>query len=173
MSFGGYHGLVQSRPINVLFVSRENACRSLMAEACLNKLATDKLRAYSCGDPDAVAKVPYGWALLAMQTSTMPTKDLRCKAWSEFSRNSAPKMDFVIALDAPTSGRHPSWPGQPETAMWEYPEIDTGRAANPALAAIQLLHSLRRRIELFSILCSKGLSRDELRNDLRDLGHLR
>lgn len=164
---------MQTSPINVLFVSRENACRSLMAEVCVNKLATGKLRAYSCGDPDAVAKAPYGWALLAMQTSGMQTNTLRCKSWIEFSRSSAPKMDFVIGLDTKTSWRHPSWPGQPETAMWEYPEIDPSQALDPALQGIQLLHSLRRRIELFAILCSKGHSRAELRNDLRDLAHLR
>lgn len=81
-------------------------------------------------------------------------------------------MDFVISLDAPTSWHHPIWPGQPETALWTYPEFTFGQTPNLGLATIHLLHSLRRRIELFSILCTKRHSRDEIRNDLQDLAHM-
>jgi protein-tyrosine-phosphatase len=87
---------------HVLFVSAENACRSLLAEACLNHLGKGKLKAYSCGAPGLVVDNPYGWTLLALQTAAVPAVHLRCKPWTEFTRNGAPKMDFVVALDRDT-----------------------------------------------------------------------
>jgi hypothetical protein len=32
-------------------------------------------------------------------------------------------MDIVIGLDAATYASHPAWPGQPVTALWDYPEV--------------------------------------------------
>jgi len=160
---------------NVLFVSRENACRSLLAEACLRHVsAAGKLKAYSCGVVSLVAERPYGWTLLSLQTASISARSLHCKDWTEFTRNGAPKMDFVIALDAATVPDHPLWPGQPETAVWDYPPIvdKEKTVTNPGLVVMQTLHSLRRRIELFAILCAKGKSRADLRHDLRDLAHV-
>lgn len=160
--------------VNVLFVSRDNACRSLLAEACLRHVAMDKLVAYSCGVPSQVAENPHGWTLLALQTAAISARELRCKDWTEFTRNGAPKMDFVITLDGATASELPSWPGQPETALWAYPPIATKQkvVANPGIATMQTLHSLRRRIELFSILCTKSKNRSDLRHDLQDLAHV-
>ncbi len=159
---------------NVLFVSRDNAGRSLLAEACLRHLAVPNLKAYSCGVPSLIADRPHGWTLLALQTAGISADNLRCKGWTEFIRSGSPKMDFVISLDSATALEHPGWPGQPETALWDYPAI-TGKQKkklDPGVSTIQTLYSLRRRIELFSILYAKGLTRSDLRLDLRDLAHL-
>jgi protein-tyrosine-phosphatase len=170
-----YHGLMQRSVTQVLFVSRENACRSLLAEACLRHLGGKKFKVHSCGVPYGVADRPDSWAVLALQTAGIPTDGLRCKSWAEFTKSGAPKMDFVIALDAETAMDHPSWPGQPETALWEYPMIALGRkssATTPAIATMNTLHSLRRRIELLVSLHSRVSSKSELRHDLRDLAHM-
>lgn len=145
-----------------------------MAEACLRHLAVPNLKAYSCGVPSSIAHSPDTWTLLALQIAAISADNLRCKGWTEFIRSGSPKMDFVIALDSATVLEHPSWPGQPETALWDYPEIAENQKnnLNPGVSAIQTLHSLRRRIELFAILCSKGKTRSDLRDDLRDLAHL-
>ncbi|OYT93053.1 MAG: protein tyrosine phosphatase [Burkholderiales bacterium PBB3] len=159
---------------NVLFVSRENAGRSLLAEACLRHLGRGKFKAYSCGVPGLIANSPSHWSLLALQTAGMPSSDLHCKSWSEFTKSGAPRMDFVISLDAETLYDHPMWPGQPETALWSYPPLVT---VNPGyaefgLAAVHTLVSLRRRIELLISLHSKSRVHSDLRHDLRDLAHL-
>jgi arsenate reductase len=159
----------------VLFISRENACRSLLAEACLRHLGGKKFKVYSCGVPFSLSDHPNSWAVLALQTAGIPTQGLRCKSWAEFTKSGAPKMDFVITLDAETARDHPSWPGQPETALWEYPMIAEGKkyvTAAPAIAAMNTLHSLRRRIELLVSLHSRVSSKSELRHDLRDLAHM-
>jgi arsenate reductase (thioredoxin) len=165
---------MHSRPTNVLFLSRENACRSLLAEAYVRHLAVPYLKAYSCGVPHSIAERPNGWTLLALQTAGISDHDLWCKGWTDFTRNGSLKMDFVIGLDAATAVEHPSWPGQPVTALWDYPAVTKKQkhSLSPDLSAIQTLHSIRRRIELLSILVARSSTREDLRHDLRDLAYL-
>jgi protein-tyrosine-phosphatase len=161
-------------PSNVLFVSRNNAARSLLAEACLRHLGKNKFHAFSCGVPAKVAEAPSGWTLLALQTAGIATEGLTCKGWTEFTRSGAPRFDFVIALDAETLAEHPRWNGQPETALWNYPLIAPSKRneTNLGVASIQMLVSLRLRIELLVSLHSRAQIRSDLRHDLRDLAHL-
>lgn len=158
----------------VLFVSSANSCRSLLAEACLRHLGQGKFKVYSCGVPQRIADVPDSSALLALQTASIPSAGLACKSWAEFTRNGAPRMDFVIALDASTLDTHPSWPGQPVTALWDYPELITAGKGkgNAPVDAIHLLMSLRRRIELLVSLHSRGKKTTDLVHDLQDMAHL-
>jgi len=159
---------------NVLFVSEENGCRSLLAEACLNHLGKGKLRAYSCGVPGNIVEKPFSWTLLALQTASIPTTNLRCKPWTEFARHGALKMDFVVALDRDSLEMHPSWPGQPVTALWDFEHIGGGskRRAEGGISALQTLMSLRRRIELLISLHARAKTRTDLQHDLRDLSHV-
>jgi protein-tyrosine-phosphatase len=159
---------------NVLFVSEENGCRSLLAEACLNHLGRGRLKAYSCGVPGRVVDNPFGWTLLALQTAAIPSSNLRCKPWTEFTRNGATKMDFVVALDHETLASHPSWPGQPVTALWDYAHIEGGKKSKHdiGISAIQTLLSLQRRIELMVNLHARGRHRTDLQQDLRDISHV-
>ena len=159
---------------NVLFVSEENGCRSLLAEACLNHLGKGKLRAFSCGVPGQVTEKPFSWTVLALQTASIPTTNLRCKPWTEFTRNGALKMDFVVALDNDSFTSHPIWPGQPVTALWDYEHIEgrSKRRTDAGISALQTLMSLRRRIELLVSLHARAKTRGDLQHDLRDLSHV-
>jgi arsenate reductase len=159
---------------NVLFVSRENAFRSLLAEACLRHLGQGRFKAFSCGVPALMGIAPSPWTLVALQTAGISGAHLHCKPWTEFTRSGAPRMDFVIALDAETMHDHPMWAGQPETALWDYPPLVAKKAgsAELGLAAVQNLLSLRRRLELLVSLHSKGRTRSDLRHDVQDLAHL-
>ena len=158
----------------VLFVSRHNAFRSLLAEACLRHLGRDKFKVFSCGVPSEVADGPNSWTLLALHSVGIPSSGLSCKGWTAFTRSGAPRMDFVIALDAPTFKDHPKWQGQPETALWSYPEMAAanGNKGNPGVNSIQTLVSLRRRIELLVSLHSRVQTPAQLRDDLRDLAYV-
>jgi protein-tyrosine-phosphatase len=158
----------------VLFVSRENAARSLLAEACLRHLGQSRFKVFSCGVPALSDGQPSEWALLALKTAGMSIAGLRCKAWTDFTRSGAPRMDFVIALDQETSYQHPLWRGQPETATWAYDPLVArkDKSMDLALAALNTLHSLRRRIELLVALHARGVARSDLRHDLRDMSHL-
>ena len=159
---------------NVLFVSKENAARSLLAEACLAHLGKQRYRAFSCGQPSSIGDAPSPWALMALRTAAIPTEGLRCKAWTEFTRSGAPAMDFVISLDEESWDSQPLWPGQPETALWAYPPLKAKRKepAQIGLKTLHTLHSLRRRVEILVNLHSKLVHRSDLRHDVRDLAFL-
>ena len=60
-------------------------------------------------------------ALTVLITTGIPINGLCSKPWTDFTRSGAPKMDFVILLDDSIAHKHPAWPGQPETALWDYP----------------------------------------------------
>ncbi len=169
-----YHADMKSPETAVMFVSQDNASRSLLAEACLRHLGKSKFRVFSCGVPAQSNGQPTDWTLLALKTAGMSTDGLRCKGWTEFTRSGAPQLDFVIALDEDTARLHPMWPGQPETALWAYPPLVRSKngSTDLGLATLHTLHSLRRRIELLVALQSRGASRAELRLDLRDMAHL-
>jgi len=158
----------------VLFVSTSNACRSLLAEACLRHLGQGKFKVFSCGVPARIADAPHSAALLALQTAAVPAAGLACKSWTEFTRNGATCMDFVIALDASTLPTHPSWPGQPVTALWDYPEIASSPnlRLNAQVEVVQMLMSLQRRIELLVSLHSRSKRNTDLVPDLQDMSYL-
>lgn len=165
---------MSGKQFNVLFVSKENALRSQLAEACLRHLGQGLFRAYSCGVPGHIAKAPSDWAVLALNTAGMRANGLRCTPWTEFTRNGAQRMDFVVGLDTDTFERHPAWPGQPETALWSIPAVDSRKLApqKMGLETLNTLHALRRRIELLVSLASRGVRATDLRHDLRDLAHM-
>jgi arsenate reductase len=158
----------------VMFVSKENAARSLLAEACLRHLGKSQFRAFSCGVPAFSKGQPNEWTLLTLKTAGIGIEGLHCKGWSEFLRNGAPRMDFVISLDKESASEQPMWPGQPETAVWAFPALvqRKNNSTDVAIATLQTLHALRRRIELLVSLHSKGKQRSDLRHDLRDMAYL-
>jgi arsenate reductase len=82
-----------------MFVSKENAARCLLAEACLGHLGKSLFRVYSCGIPAYANGQPNEWALLTLKTAGISTEGLHRKDWSEFLRNGAPRMDCVTSLD--------------------------------------------------------------------------
>jgi hypothetical protein len=129
---------------------------------------------FSCGVPALIADVPDSWTLLALQTAAIPATGLACKSWTEFTRNGAPRMDFVISLDASTFDTHPSWPGQPITALWEYPPLshNAKKRGNVAVETVQTLMSMRRRIELLVSLHSRSKKRTDMTHDLQDMTHM-
>jgi plasmid stabilization system protein ParE len=58
--------------------------------------------------------------------------------------------------------------------VWPYPDLAAGKDADEAAhAAIQMLHSLRRRLELLVNLPLRGKDRAAVRSDIRDLAHMR
>lgn len=158
----------------VLFVSRDNAGRSLLAEACLRHLGGIKFKAYSCGMPLLCDGEPKDCTVTALHTIGIPTERLECKDWTKFTRSGSRRMDFVIALDAETVQSHPIWPGQPHTAVWAFPPLvpNKNTSTEVDLATMHTLHSLRRRIELLVSLCNKARNRTDMRNDVRELAHI-
>jgi arsenate reductase len=160
--------------ISVLFVSRENAVRSILAEACLNKLGKGRFKAFSCGVPGQTYHPVPTVVVDVLAEAAIPTTGSHSKPWSDFLRSGAPHLDFVISLDAGTVGLHPSWPRQPATVLWNCPAIlsvDRGESDRKS-AVLQTLYTLHRRLELLVALPMHGADRSALRSDIRDMAHM-
>ena len=104
----------------------------------------------------------------------MPSKGLYAKPWTDFCRSGAQRMDFVISLGAATVHLHPSWPGQPNTALWGcLPVLAADRTDRDLrLLCLRSLYLLRRRLELLVVLPIHGLNRSDLRSDVRDMARM-
>lgn len=163
------------KPTRVLFVSQKNSARGLIAEACLRLLGGRLFEISSCGVPGMIAQRPDTTALAVLTTTSFKIDGLRPKDWTDFSRRGSKPFDIVIGLDSDTKNKHPSWPGQPETALWHYPSLDRKRNESNGdrdIRVIHTLHSLRRRIELLVSLRERVRTHADLRHDIRDMNHL-
>jgi arsenate reductase (thioredoxin) len=138
--FDDMSAAVAEHPFNVLFLCTGNSARSIMAEAILNKLGTEKLRAYSARSQPKGQVHPETVRLL--QSLGYETAGFRSKSWGEYARPGAPALDFVFTVCDDAAGETcPVWPGQPMTAHWGVP--DPAAAAGSA-AEIARLISPRR-----------------------------
>lgn len=158
----------------VIFVSRRNTLRSILAQACLSHIGGDRFAAYSCGHPAHLGEEIHPAAVGALVSARMSVPSLPPHGWGELTRGSAPRANFVITLDADTFPLQPRWPGQPDAALWAFPDIAAMASPEDAAhAALQMLYALRRRLELMTSLPLQGADREAVRSDVRDLAHMR
>ncbi len=158
----------------VIFVSQRNSLRSVLARACLEHVSKVRFKAYSCGNPQMLAAGPDALALQAIRIAGIALRDDKQYDWTEFAPLGAPKADFVSTLDDTVQDLALKWSGQPDTALWAYPDLvaqdlgeeDAHRAANA------MMMSLRRRLEILSSLPMRGPDRAGLRSDVQDLAYL-
>ena|ERR1700730_1523983 len=156
---------------NVLFLCTGNSARSIMAEAILNHKGKPVFTAYSAGSHPSGTVRPE--ALKRLDLSHVPTTGLRSKSWDEFSRPSAPEMNFVFTVcDQAAKETCPLWPGQPMTAHWGIPDPAAvkGSAAEIDRAFRDAFFILDRRINLFLALPVAALYRLALKKELDRVG---
>lgn len=106
--------------IRVVFVSRRNSLRSILAAACLSHLGHQRFSVYSCGQPGQIARAVHPAALGALSSASIPLPRSDLRSWDKFTRSGVPWLDFVITLDSSTVLSQPRWPGQPDAAVWPY-----------------------------------------------------
>lgn len=105
----------------VLFLSRRNSARSLMAEAALNRLGKGKFKAYSAGVEPVTEIEPETLELLAAEG--YDTSAMKPKHFAEFAAATAEPLDLVFTLSDTAAGEPlPEWPGLPVTAHWSSPD---------------------------------------------------
>lgn len=157
---------------SILFVSKENAVRSLMAESCMLKLGQGRFQPFSCGEPGSMPEQMPPAVREVLQRAALPVEGLSPKGWNEFARFGPSQMDFVITLDASVLQSQPRWPGQPVQALWDLPRVETrqGSALEIRSQLLHTLHALHRRLDLLVNLHSRVRSHRDLQDDLRDLG---
>ncbi len=164
----------EARVYNVLFLCTGNSCRSILAEATLNRVGRDKFKAYSAGSFPKGEVNPHAIALL--KRLNHPTEGLRSKPWDEFSLASnpdAPKLDFIFTVCDNAAGEVcPVWPGQPMTAHWGMadPGEVTGTDAEIALAFTEAYRQLSSRLNIFTALPIASLDRLALQQRVTAIG---
>jgi protein-tyrosine-phosphatase/DNA-binding transcriptional ArsR family regulator len=155
---------------NVLFLCTRNSARSLMAEAILNKLGSERFRAYSAGSDPALQPMPE--VVEKLKSLGHDVSSVRSKSYQEFQKPDAPRMDFVITLCDELQGQHcPDFGGHAITASWPLP--GPGQFAAGSLERTLMLNelyaSLFRRLGIFTSLKMEALDRMSLRHRLDDL----
>ena len=164
----------RDRPYNVLFLCTGNSCRSILAEAIMNREGGGRFRAYSAGSHPTGAVNPHALALL--KKFNYPAGAFRSKPWDEFSRASnpdAPELDFVFTVCDDAAGEVcPIWPGQPMSAHWGMPDpaLATGNEAEIGLACADTYRMLNNRITIFMSLPLAKLDKLSLQKRLDQIG---
>lgn len=162
---------------NVLFLCTGNSCRSIMAEAIMNRIGRGRFKAYSAGSAPTGKVNPH--ALDLLQQMHHDTSGLRSKSWEEFTLDKnpdAPELDFVFTVCDNAAGEVcPIWPGQPMTAHWGMPDpaLAQGSDAEIAIAFADTYRMLNNRIALFMDLPLASIDRLSLHKRLQDIGAMR
>ena len=163
---------MSERTYNVLFICTGNSARSIMAEGLMNHLSRGRFKAYSAGSHPSGAVNSY--ALKTLEKWNIPTLEYRSKAWDEFAKPDAPKLDFAFTVCDNAAGEVcPIWPGQPMTAHWGVPDpaaVIGGSEAEIAAAFADAYGRLQNRITIFVNLPFAGLDRLTLQKRLDAIG---
>ena len=163
--------IMDTAPLNVLFICSGNSARSIFAEAILRDLGQAKFRAFSAGTRPGTTLNPFALEVLARNGHSID--GLRAKHIAEFQAEDAPKMDFVFTVcDLAATEDCAPWPGQPMTAHWGVadPVKAQGSDAEKGLAFAHAYGELRRRIQAFAALPFRELENLALQQRLDHIG---
>jgi len=158
---------------NVLFLCTGNSARSIIAEAILNKVGKGRFRAFSAGSQPKGAVNPY--ALRLLSNLGYDVSGFRSKSWNEFTRPTAPLLDFVFTVCDNAAGETcPLWPGQPMTAHWGIPDpaVATGSDSEIAHAFNETHRMLSQRIGVFTALPIAALDQLTLQTRVAAIGRM-
>lgn len=151
---------------NILFLSRRNSARGLLAEAVVNRKSDGRFRAFSAGVEPETQIDPVALDILRM--SGYETDGLHPKHWKEFAGPNAVPLDFVFRLsDHEASEGAPLLPGSPVSADWHYPDPEAfyGEEWERRKALSEILAALERQFSAFSQLPVEALQEKSLRSD--------
>jgi protein-tyrosine-phosphatase len=155
----------------VLFISRRNSARSLIAEAVVNRHGKGRFRAFSAGvEPTHEADKA---TIELLEKCGYVTANLRPKHWSEFTHTDAPRLDFVFTLsDTASKDKFPEWPGKPASSHWRYPDPlkSIGDEWRQKREFARTLSALERQMRVFMQLPVERLDAIALQRRLDEIG---
>ncbi len=130
-----------TRQHSILIISAANAVRGIMLEGYINAVAGSGWRAYSAGTQPATAIHPLALLVLA-EAGIRP--DARCKNWTEFIGQDAPRMDVVATVCTVSAEQvSPDWPGTPLVLNWPLPHPnEAADNAEERIAAFRAVFTL-------------------------------
>ena len=162
---------MSDRMYSVLFLSRRDSARSVIAAALLNHIGRGVFRAFSAGVQPASAYDPI--ALEVLEHAHAPSPEGTPKHYRTFAVAGAPALDFVFTLSDTAAGEPlPAWPGLPVTGHWS--SSDPERAKDDAVARRRSLIATRaqleRRLRVFVSLRLESLDRLSLQAQVDEIG---
>lgn len=153
--------MLNTNPINVLFLCTGNSARSILSECLLNDLGQGKWRGYSAGSHPSGQPHPDGLAHLIAKDHNVD--GYSSKSWDVFAGPDAPKMDIIITVCDNAAGEScPIWPGHPLTAHWPAPDpahITPQSARQAAFASVYDLCQAR----IYALIALNMLEGDPLK----------
>ena len=151
-------------PLRVLFLSRRNTARSLMAEAIMNQTGAGRFIAMSAGvdagDWDPVTQE-------VLESARFSIAGLRPKTLRDLLAAEPDHFDFIFTLsDTAHNEPSPDWPGHPISAHWSCEDPVTAEYENLGANVIygRVLAGLERRIGAFMQLPFASLDRASLQH---------
>lgn len=153
-----------------LFVCRQNAARSQMAQVLLQTLGRRRFNACSAGTEPSADLHPL--TLETIRNAGLPTTGLFPKGLEVFATAEAPRPDFVFTVCDELAGCVLPILGRPVTAHWPIPDPATAQGSHAERAAVfaDAFKMLRRRIELFVELPLTSLDRLSMQRHLDRIG---
>jgi arsenate reductase (thioredoxin) len=161
---------MEAQTFRVLFLSRRNSARSLLAEAIANSVGRGRFQAFSAGVRPAPHVDPIAVELI--EHAGLPVPDHPPCHVREFSAPDSPPLDFVFTLSDTAAGEAPPiWPGHPITGHWhctdpEQFEDETERRQ----ALVRTRNELERRLRVLANLPVRSLDRLSLQARVDELG---
>ena len=162
---------MSDKVFHVLFLSRRNSARSILAEAVLNKMGKGRFVAHSAAVQPAEEIDPHILDLL--KQCELHVSHAKPRHSREFAKTGSPDLDFVFTLSDTAAGEQlPEWPGQPVTAHWSSPDPILARGAEweRKRAFARVLSELERRLAIFTNLPFSSLDRKSLTHHLDEIG---
>jgi protein-tyrosine-phosphatase len=155
--------------LRVLFLSRRNTARSLMAEAIMNQNGRGRFVAESAGveprNPKHEGLDPVTQEVL--ESARFSIEGLRSKTLKELLASEPDHFDFIFTLsDTAHNEPSPDWPGHPISAHWSCEDPVTAEYENLGANVIygRVLAGLERRITTFMQLPFASLDRASLQH---------
>ncbi|NBN65675.1 low molecular weight phosphatase family protein [Microvirga tunisiensis] len=130
------------RTATVLFVCPDNALLGPLAEAYLNAIGGNRIRAFSAGPAPTESLHPA--ALRLLSDHGLAHGGLMPKSWDIFLLPHAPQPDRVVALTTSVASAQPHWRGSPRQTLWE---ITSGALTASPAACAEYFRRIRQCID--------------------------
>lgn len=156
---------------NILILCTGNSCRSILAEAILQRLGAPRFKTYSAGSFPKGEVNPN--ALQLLKKLGYEASHFRSKSWDEFTGASAPKLDIVITVCGNAAAEQcPVWIGAPVQTHWDIDDpADVVGTKAEIETAFQLAYDrLHQRITVFLNLPIESMSAVALKPALDKIG---
>jgi protein-tyrosine-phosphatase len=153
--------------LRVLFLSRRNTARSLMAEAVMNQTGRGRFIARSAGVEPVTRQGLDPVTQEVLESARFSIEGLRTKTLRDLLAEEQDHFDFIFTLsDTARNEPSPDWPGHPISAHWACEDPVTAEYENLGANVIygRVLAGLERRIGAFMQLPFESLDRASLQH---------